>query len=464
MKNIFRIVAAVILLIVAAFPADVYADIAPPANPPGSNPQPGAEGTEVRMMGETVLIDVLPDSSADGLGRAIVTASFLMRNLGSESESMAVRFPIGLDDGWVGIQEIDDLSVSVNGKNIPTRRVMQEDPVWGSNLVPWSEFDVTFPPGPDVPIKVTYTLDGVGYYPYTSFSYLFHTGAGWMDTIGSADLTVRFPYDVSAFNVLFDDMLWSHTFPNGVINGNEIRWHIEDFEPEQQDDFEVLIVSPSAWQKILNERENVENNPDDGEAWGRLAKLYKEVFLFSKGFRHDAGGQQLYQSSVDAYDKAVTFLPDDALWHAGFADLLAVYAYYASQEGMDVNTEILRAMQEINQALELSPNDPKVKEIAEKVYNFFPGAVDLLESGYDFLWLTATPVVESPTEALLPEQATSTHVITPAVPTGTSVPSPQPTAMPTSVPPTAQNPLCGTAMLLPLALIVWAGKTRRKPH
>jgi hypothetical protein len=463
MKRILLFIPFLISIVAISVPHVVRADIAPPANPPGSNPDPGTEGTEVRMMEESVLIDIQPDSSASGLGRATVTASFVMRNLGNETESMAVRFPISVNDGFGSFPEIKDLRVKVDGKNVPTRRVMQEDPVWGSDLVAWSEFDVTFPSGQDVPIKVTYTLNGTGEYPYTSYYYLFHTGEGWKDVIGSADLTVRLPYEATPENVIFDEYLGPIT-PGGIFGGNEVRWHFEDLEPTYENDFEISLIALSAWQKVLNERENVENNPDDGEAWGRLAKLYKEVFLFSKGFRHDAGGQQLYQSSVDAYEKAITFLPDDALWHAGFADLLAVYAYYASQEGIDVRAETLRSMEEINQALELSPNDPRVKEIAEKVYNFFPGAVDLLESGYDFIWLTATPVVERPTEALLPEQATSTHMITPAVPTGTSVPSPQPTAMPTSVPPTAQNPLCGTAMLLPLALIVWAGKTRRKPH
>jgi tetratricopeptide (TPR) repeat protein len=208
---------------------------------------------------------------------------------------------------------------------------------------------------------------------------------------------------------------------------------------------------PSVWQKVLKERENVEKNPKDGEAWGRLGKLYKEIFFFRRGFRHDAGGQELYQLSVDAYEEAVALLPDDGLWHAGFADLLSTHAYYASWEGEDATSETIRSMQEIDLALGLAPNDPKVKEIAEKIYYFFPGAVELLEIGYDFLWLTATPVVDTPTD--VPTLPTSTLQATPElVSTATAVPTREAAPNPTPIPPAAKNPLCGSAILAPLAL------------
>jgi hypothetical protein len=170
--------------------------------------------------------------------------------------------------------------------------------------------------------------------------------------------------------------------------------------------------------------------------------------------------------SIEAYEKAVTLLPDDALWHAGFADLLAVHAYYSQWEGGDYLTEALRSMQEIDIALGLAPKDPKVREIAEKIYWLFPGAVDLLEIGYDFLWLTATPIIETPTDV-------------PATPTETLQPTPEPVSMPTPissaqgestatqetipnptpVPPTAKNPLCGSIGLAPLALI-WIARRK----
>jgi hypothetical protein len=446
-------------MVAVCVPVDVRADVAPPAQPPGFNPEPGVEITQVRMMAETVLIVVYSNTPEDSLGRAKVTADFTMRNLGSETENMPVRFPISISNGFGSFPEIRDLQINVNGSNVPTRRIMQTDPLFEYDQVPWEEFDVIFPPGQDVQIQVTYTVDGMGEYPYVSFFYIFHTGAGWNDTIGSADLIVRLPYEADPQNVIFDETTgWSLTTPGGVIDGSEIRWRFEDFEPGYENDFELSLIMPSVWRKVLNERENVAKNPNDGEAWGRLGKLYKDMFFFRRGFRHDAGGQELYRLSVEAYEKSLALLPDDGLWHAGFADLLAIHAYYTSWEGQDATAEALRSMQEIDIALGLAPNDPKVKEIAEKIYNFFPDAVGLLESGYDFLWLTATPIVETPTS--IPASPTSTLQATPEpVSTDTAVPTREAALNPTPTPPTAKNPLCGSLMIIPLAL-VWLARRR----
>lgn len=460
MKRGFQFIVGVILLAVICVPVDVRADVAPPAQPPGFNPEPGAELTQVRMVAETVLIDVQASAPANSLGQAKVKADFTMRNLGSDTESMAVRFPISASDGFGSYPEIGNLQVKVNGKSVSTRRVMQEDPVWGSDLVPWSHFDVTFPPNQEVHIQVTYTVQGTGEYPYVAFYYIFHTGEAWKDTIGSADLIVRLPYEVNSQNIIFDEQIgWSLTTSGGVMDGNEVRWRFEDFEPSYEDDFQLSLIMPSAWQKVLNEKSNLAKNPNDGEAWGRLAKLYKEIFFFRRGFRHDAGGQELYRLSVEAYEKAVSLLPDDGLWHAGFADLLAIHAYYAAQEGEDATAETLRSMQEIDLALGLAPNDLKVAEIAEKIYYFFPGAVELLESGYDFLWLTATPVLDMPTD--IPVTSTETLQATPEpVATETAVPTREADSNPTESPPSAGNPLCGSAALAPVALI-WFVRRKR---
>jgi hypothetical protein len=470
MKRVVQIFAVVFILVAVSVPVDVRADVAPPAQPPGFNPEPGTEITQVRMVAETVLIEVQASAPADSLGRAKVTADFTMRNLGSEAENMAVRFPISVSNGFGSFPEIRDFQLKVDGRNVSTRRILQTDPLFEFDMVPWAEFDATFPPGQDVQILVTYTTQGTGEYPYAAFFYIFHTGAGWRDTIGSADLIVRLPYEADSQNVIFDETTgWSLTTPGGVINGNEIKWRFENFEPGYGDDFEISLVMPSVWQKVLNERKNVANNPNDGEAWGRLGKLYKEIFFFRRGFRHDAGGQELYRLSVEAYEKALALLPDDGLWHAGFADLLAVHAYYASWEGADATAEALRSMQEIDIALGLAPNDAKVKEIAEKIYYFFPDGVELLESGYDFLWLTATPLpptltIAAPIEPTVTPEATST---VPAAETpfdstqGEPAPTREAAPNPTAVPPTAKNPLCGSLLIIPLALTFLARRKRR---
>lgn len=454
-----RILPVLVILALLVLPSTAYADIAPPAQPPGANPGPGNEITQVRMVTETVLIDVQASAPANSLGLARVTADFTMRNLGTESETMAARFPISASDGWSSYPEIRDLQIQVDGKIVRTRRISGEDPYYyGSNQVPWAEFDVTFPPGQDVNVRVKCTVEGAGEYPYISFNYILSTGAGWKDTIGSADLIVRLPYEANTQNVILDTHTgWSETTPGGVFSGNEIRWHYDNLEPTREDNFEVSLVMPSAWKKVLTERETVSKSPNDGEAWGRLGKVYKEVTFLRKGFRQDAGGRELYDLSVQAYEKAVTLLPDDALWHAGFADLLAFHALYATYEGLDTTAEFIRAMKEIHEALALRPNDPKVLEIAEQFYWFFPaGAVERIDNTYDFLWLTATPtplVIVTDTPTLPPSEPVSS--------TATLVPTPQPAApTPTESQPGKSLPICGTALLVPLAAVLFRKRMR----
>jgi len=476
MKHVLRWLALMLVFVMLSVPSSARADIAPPDHPPGSNPGPETESTQVRMLAETVVMEVVSPTPLGSLAQAKVTADFTMRNLGNAAESMAVRFPISSNDGWGKYPEIKDMHIFVDNNAVSTRRILEEDPVHSSlDPVPWSEFDVIFPPATDVNIRVTYTVDGTGEYPYVAFRYIFHTGAGWQGTIGSADLIVRLPYEANSYNVIFDDQIgWSLTTSGGVINGREVHWHFEDFEPERIDDFQLSLVMPTAWQKVLDEQANLQKNPNDGEAWGRLGKVYKEIQFYRRGYRLDAGGTELYQLAIEAYEKAVTLKPDDALWHAGFADLLAVHSYYSSQEGENARNDMIRSMQEILTAQELSPNNAKVKEIAEEIYYFFPDAVQQLESGYDYLWLTAmpelpsplpvpaeassTPELFSPTPALV-ELTSTLSATTPPLATATAVPAGEATS--TSTPQTAKNPICGSALFIPLGLMLWVGRKRK---
>ncbi|HUH98833.1 MAG TPA: hypothetical protein VLZ89_15840 [Anaerolineales bacterium] len=450
-----RIFAALLLLVMFAFPSAALADVAPPANPPGSNLQPGTETTQVRMMAESVLIDVKNDTSANSLGSAAVTADFTMRNLGSNDESMAARFPISADNGFGQYPEITNLAITVNGKKISYRRASYPDVRSQGQNVPWAEFEVAFPSGQDVGIEVVYNLAGSGYpdLPYSSYYYILETGAGWQGTIGSADITLRLPYPADPENIALDQIGWAQTTPGGTIGGKEMHWHFENFEPGPNgvvDNMEFALVAPYAWQTILKDRGMVASMPDDGEAWGQLAKAYKAIFFLNKAYRTDAGGAEIYQSSLAAYEKCLTFLPNDAEWHAGFAELLASRSYW-DRSASGPTAETYRAFQEIQTALQLSPDDAKVQDIAQEISNMFPEAVSPTGSSYDFVWLTQTPTP------------------LPAVPT-TATPEPQETlAPPTGLPSTPNPPspskspwpFCGTAVLAPLAIALRARRGRR---
>ena len=381
-----RFVFVLSIIILFAVPSSVLADIAPPQNPPGSNLDPGSEVTQVRMLAETVLVDVQKDITYGSLGRAHVTADFTMQNLGTESERLAVRFPIAVNNGYDNsYPEIANIAIQVNGNRVGFRRsdyAAEFGPFHG-DTVPWAEFDVIFPAGKNVAVRVAYDLKGTGFsdQPYTSFTYTLATGAGWKDTIGSADIILQLPYPASTQNVLlgYSD---SPTADGATFRDNEVRWHFENIEPGQRgspSDLEFDLVAPAVWQTVVTELDRVTNNPKDGEAWGRLGKAYKTalitVKLFRTGplYRSDPGGEELYQLSLDAYQKCLTLLPDDALWHAGFAELLAIHAYSTKE-----SAEVDRANEEINTALQLAPYHPLVLKSAYNVEGILTnGSADL---------------------------------------------------------------------------------------
>jgi hypothetical protein len=477
-----RVLCFTLVFLLLASPAPAHADAAPPLGPPGANPGPGNEGTQVRMVAETVLIEVLQQMPAGIEGRARVTADFTMRNLGTQAESMAARFPISCNNGYYEYPEVQDLRVAVDGRSAPTRRI--EGPErWGGEVIPWAEFDVTFPPGQDVQLRITYTLDGSGERSLVSFYYLLETGAGWKDTIGSADLIVRLPYPASLQNLWFSEETtgFSRTSPGGVISGNEVRWQLRDFEPTNEHNLEITLVRPSYWQPVLAERQNVAQRQNDGEAWGRLGRAYKDAILMRKDLRYDPGGKELYALGVEAYDHAVTLLPRDALWHAGFADLLAMQAswgyWYGFEEDPRDQAAALRAMQEIHAALALAPENARVQEIAEAIYLAFPRDIMPPNGGdtYTFLWLTKTPTILPPTATArastptreAPEGAaaigTLETTLAPATPgpsdSATAALAPSPTSDADAA---ASNGLpCGSAVALPLALVAAARRHRR---
>ena len=355
-------------------------------------------------MAETVLIDVKNDTTPGSLGSAAVTADFTMRNLGSSDESMAARFPISSDNGYGKYPEITDIVIKVNGKQISYRRASYPDARYqtGPN-VPWAEFDITFPVGQDVAVEVVYNLDGSGYpnLAYTSYYYVLETGAGWKDTIGSADIVLRLPYPADSQNILLSSELGSETTPGGSIQSNEMHWHFENFEPGPNDNMEFDLVAPYAWQAVLKERGNVASSPNDGEAWGQLAKAYKAIFFLEKGYCPDAGGEEIYESSVEAYAKCLALLPNDAEWHAGFAELLADRLYW-DHSRVGATADTYRAFHEIQTALQLAPTDTKVQNIAQEISSMFPDSMIQNGTSYDFIWLTQTPTpypTDYPTDA-----------------------------------------------------------------
>jgi hypothetical protein len=426
MKSFF---AVLLVLVIFALPKSVRADVAPPAQPPGANLEPGGETTQVRMIAEKVLIEVKP-GNGDSLGQAVVTADFTMRNLGDSTETMAVRFPISANDGFSSYPEIKNLQVQVDGRSVRTGRILGEDPYYGGDQVPWAEFQAKFPLGKDVKVRVTYQLEGTGYPPFASFNYILSTGAGWKDTIGSADVVVKLPYEANTDNVLLaGETGYSFTSPGAVLDGREIRWHFENLEPTTADNLEVELVMPAKWQKVLKEQDNVTRDPNDGEAWGRLGKLYKEIAFLPKELRPDPGGQALYDLSIQAYEKCLELRPNDAEWHAGFAELYYWHynVSYWNDQGDD--TDLKQALDLLKKAIEINSKTLKAVEMLDEIAAFYPGYVEKAGDQYVFIYLKATPEI-SPSQT-----AESTPVPTNQIPTA----APTETEVSPTLPPTRVN-------------------------
>jgi hypothetical protein len=443
------------LAVLLALPATVHADISPPPpKAPGANPEPGSELTQVRMVYETVVIDV-PVADPP---KAHITAVFTMRNLGSKPENMAVRFPIAtisdFTDSGYQYSESKNVSIKVNQKTVTYRRIQGPEPIFGKEgqLVPWVEFDASFPVGEDVNIKVSYDLDGEGYVwnAMTSFYYILSTGAGWNGTIGLAKIILRLPYEADLQNVIFNS---EERKTATHFSGQEVDWTYTNFEPDLSYDQSFNIIKPSVWNQVIIERDNTTRNPNDVQAWGRLGKAYKEAYFTDyEGFaRTDQGAAPLFEWGKQAYEKAVTLLPNDGQLHAGYVDLflLILQAHDFRQEGPELSAEDYnRILIEMQRALELAPNDPVVQQVADRAGYDFNGQVSKGTDGL-YVFNTATPVATP--------QPTGTPL-----PTLTAPPPLQPaTAAPATPAPKSSSPICGGAalVLVPVALIAW--KTRK---
>ena len=439
----------------------VHADVAPPRMPPGSNLGPGSEITQVRMMEEKVVIEIQKEIDLEQMGTARVSAVFLMQNMGPAAEKLLVRFPTSYNDGFQGYPEIKNIKVYVDNQPVPTSRITPDsEPEDWEDPMQWLEFEVNFPPGKIVEIRVEYTLNGTGEYPFVSYAYLLETGADWKGTIGSAEIIVRLPYQATDQTVFLNSSPgWGETTPGAMLNGTEVVWNFNDFDPSSENNISIALVWPSAWNKVMVEMEKVEDFPKDGEAWGRLAKIYKEIYRLRRGTRDDSGGLALYQNSKQAYQSALKYLPNDALWHAGYADLLLMNSIWFYQSSEDARTEVVEALKEMYIAYTLDPSQPFIQNYLNDWY--FPReAVDLVNGKYEFYWLTQTPTLAP--EWNTPEPSSPTKaVLSAATPEPTDALSSQSNSIQTEgtgVDSGAEEdrkfslPICGSIIFFPLAL------------
>jgi tetratricopeptide (TPR) repeat protein len=461
-----------------------HADIAPPDFPTGANPIPETDSTQVRMLAETVTIELLSSASPYAPvspAMAQTTAVFRMQNMSSVAESMLVRFPLTYwgrhGDPYEAGLEIRNLAVKVDGKSVAFERVMAPGEYYEADI-PWAAFNVNFQPAQPVEISVSYQSDATGELTYAVFRYTLATGAGWKDTIGSVDIIVRLPYPASEENVVLDPWVgFGEPTPGATFSGNEARWHFDELEPGYQDNFMAILLTPVAWKRVLLERQNTTQNPNDGEAWGRLGKACKESIYLRKGLRTDPGGLSLYEEAVQAYERSLELLPSDSLWHYGYAELLWNQYYWNVYWSDPTDVAVLvQALQHLQTALQIDPSNQRARDLLDEIRYTVPEYVRRDDSGrLDLLVLTATPLhvtltpwpSETPyPSATLPPTQTSPSSATPLPATVTSTTAPATSPAPAQASPTTLSQpaaaeetsgwgsprLCGSAFLLPALL------------
>jgi hypothetical protein len=438
----------VILLIgVFTFASAALADVAPPAQPPGSNIGPG-ETTRVQMLAETVDVTVRPlaytgePHLVDQTATAKMNASFTLRNLGTTVERMQVRFPLmdpsGMGDGFGRYPEIQDIQIRVNEKPVSTKRITTPTPnTWDNNAPPiaWAAFDVTFPPGKNVAIDVSYPLKPTGYYPVAEIKYILETGAGWSGPIGSADIILHLPYDANPQNVLLGETV---STSGGQFAGEDVRWHYQNLEPTAQDNWVANIVTPGLWQRVLDSRAAAQAAPDDAKAWISLAHTTGLAAQDQSGkgwLREDNGGRQLADESTKAYARAIALQPDDAVLRASYAEMLwreiLQYQYPTSDKQPGPSDAALqRCIEEVNAALKLDPKNEQAQSLRDWMQGTYPSI--FVVNGEGQLSLATSLPSPRPTSSSTPEQALPSATSPQALPTSTIPPVPKVTSEPAS--------------------------------
>jgi tetratricopeptide (TPR) repeat protein len=332
----------------------------------------------------------------------------------------------------------------------------------------------------DVNIEVRYTVQGApGLYGMSNnleYTYMLVSGKAWKDTIGSAEIILTAPYSLT------DKTLLGYQPQGAVVNGSEIRWRFENFEPDAN--ITAGLMDPGHWALINNQVKAVTDNPQDGEAWARLARAYRDAVISKPvGFHGGLGGFEYYGQSLTAFAKAVGLRPADADLRIDYAELLIHNAFTPfAGDSAAVYDSLVLAVEQLQRAIKIQPNHPRAYLLMKDLESW-PNAprklVDLSGAQPNFLILTpggptTTPVpslTRTPFPASLTPTATWTRnpTRTPTRTATATVTAPARTFTPLVIaevqqaateapaqPGPRSSPLCGAALLPVLSLLAWA--------
>ncbi len=343
--------------------------------------------TRVRMVDEQVRLKIFPVTRSQVTYQQVeVGADFNLFNTSTMTESMQAVFPMtDLKCPWVagpGAWTYRELTVdettfkvSIDGKVAATTPITTTTLIhqefgsgFGMDLecrTQWKQFDITFPPHKNVKIQVRYRMqptfelgEGIVGYPWDSFTYILKTGAPWYGTIGQVDIWMELPEPVKREQFL--------KMPPGYhIQENTLRWRWRNLEPDQN--FQVVVMSSQTQKELAQALMQVSSKPEDVQAWGSLAKLYKSL-AWRYDYQASCGSTieypifpQIYnweyaRLALQAYERQLELRPQDGQAHTDYANLLAEMSLSGNRGVLMVGyPSVKRVLGEFERALALEP-------------------------------------------------------------------------------------------------------------
>ena len=355
------------ILVILLVPRMVQAGAAQPIFPGSSSIRPGEE-TPIQMISQVVTMNVRQATEADDSlvkfdmksynplvpirfpAIAEVEADFLLQNPTSEDVQMDVWFPLAyalenvssiltLDQDT---PQMENLKVIVDGKPVEYTVREMPNPNGADKLpLPWASFPVTFASGKETFIQLEYELPPQPSGYEMALYHVFQTGAGWAGPIEHAEVNLNLPYPASVETLagippgglrlppVYRSLEPAPIPEYVVLDGNQVRWVRNDFEPGSQDDVAIWVLRPDAWQTLATARAAVEANPQDGQAWLDLAEVYYSL-VWDGSDLPSIFSLTYLPEGIEAYQKASELLPEHPAPHAGLG-LLTLIPYMGGE-------------------------------------------------------------------------------------------------------------------------------------
>lgn len=258
---LFRVVIVAVILTLSL--ATTRAQETPAA---GTAPAPLANTGTIVMVSQTVDASIF--TTDDGATVADVSASTRLHNT-SKTQTVDATFGWPSWAGGTTIFTPDGLSnFTLTRAGQPLEMSQRDvDTTWNgeTRTVTWWQTQQSL--GRDERVSFQSSWDqSLGTGPLVTFRFGLLPAGNWPSTIGSTRVTVDLPSFTQAEQIVtarpaeFD------------FDGERVEWVLTEFEPAQN--IELTLIAPPLWNELQALRDRVANNPDDVDAWLRVADIY----------------------------------------------------------------------------------------------------------------------------------------------------------------------------------------------